>query len=162
MKVVGIGSPARLRLRVKPCEVGVWRDVLCDHVDAAVRMIGEHGGRPRDGESVGGRARERAETDVAAVSGLLEQLRAAEAADQPYVLAGPTPVVDPIIRNVASEAVERLSTAVDIFRGDAKGTVTPDEVRRAADTAGACTATLIWLVDVQDDASGREEVQDVA
>src|SRR5262245_27757119 len=112
MKVVGIGSPAKLRVRVKPCETGVLREVLYEHLDVAVEALGRRGGRIRDGASEISQERERAAAEVAAITALLDQLRPLEVVDHPYVLIGPTSVLAPVIRNAASEAVERLSTAV--------------------------------------------------
>ena len=127
-----------------------------------VQATGEKGSRASEAGGAASRERERVETEAAALTGLLEQLRRSERAGRPHVLIGPTSVLDPIVRNAASEAVERLSAVVDIFRGDVNGKVTPEELRSAVDTAGACTATLMWLVDVQDDGPDREQVDDAA
>jgi hypothetical protein len=151
MKVVGTGSPMMLTLRVKSCEVAVLREVLCcrraDAVAAAAAARGRIGESRTDADA------EAPHDEMFLIAKLLDGLRQHVSFDQPRVLEGPTWLLDPLIRDAASEAVGRLSEAVDVFRAD-RGRLSSDALRATMDAASACTATLIALDFVQNHAVG--------
>ena len=146
MKAIGTGSPVMLTIRVRPSEVGLFRDVLNEQLLAAAGSIDQATCDRRPTRADG-----QAHDELAVVSELLNQLREPVAEDQPRELVGPTSVLDPVIRTAASEAADRLSEAVDVFRSD-RGRMTADELRAALETASACTSTLIGLDHAQNHA----------
>src|SRR5690349_3965494 len=102
MKVVGTGSPVMLTLRVKSSEVAVLREVLCrrraEEISAAGVAL-----RSRDNAEVEGR-----DDEMFLISKLLDDLRRHVPDGQPRELVGPTCLLDPVIREAAAEATERL------------------------------------------------------
>jgi hypothetical protein len=147
MKVVGTGSPMMLSLRIKSCEVAVVREVLCRRRAEAVAAAA---GSPASPPPAAADAEERHD-EMFVIAKLLDDVRRHVPGGQPQVLEGPTWLLDPVIRDAASEAVERLSEAVDLFRAD-RGRMSRDGLRAAVDTASACAATLIALDYVQNHA----------
>jgi hypothetical protein len=145
MKVVGTGAPRMLTIRLKPCEVGVFRDEL-HHRRAAVTeaAAAAHSRSVAPTTLAGDRDVEDHHDELFLIMTLLDELRTPVPPGQPRELVGPTWLLGPIIRGVAGEAVDRLQSAVERFRED-RGTPTPDELRGALDCACACTATLIGL-----------------
>jgi hypothetical protein len=147
MKVIGTGSPVMLTIRVRTSEVGLFRDVLNEQLLAALGSLDQ--AAACDGRAA--RADGQANGELAVVSELLNQLREPVAADQPRELVGPTSVLDPVIRTAASEAVDRLSEAVDVFRSDRGGEASASSPRglpphcSPADSSCGC-ATPDWLV----------------
>ncbi len=135
-----------LVVRVKSCEVGVWRNVLCRRRAEAVAAAGTTPVAPVDaGSDI---AAEGPHDEMFVIARVLDALRRAVPEGQPRELSGPTWLLDPVIREAASEAAERLSEAVDVFRADGAGT-SADRLRAAVDSASACAATLIGLDYVQ-------------
>ena len=134
MKVVGTGAPRMLTVRLRQCEVAVFRDELrerrTDVVDATAAAS-------RDDSEV-----DRCHDELFLITGLLDQLRTAQQGARELV--GPTWLLAPIIRGAACKAAARFVNAVQEFSEDC-GTPTPDELRAAAETASASTATLIGL-----------------
>ncbi len=152
MKVVGSGSPSMLTVRAKPSEVKLLRDLICDRrADVVSAITGAHAKSRREDEDLDGREVEQRHDELFLITRLLEGLRKPVSPDQPRELAAPTWLLDPIIRNAAAEAAERLSEAVDIFRSDS-GRLTADELRATLDTACASTSTLIGLDHAQNHA----------
>ncbi len=153
MKVVGSGAPRMLTVRLKPCEVSAMRDELRERraviTDAAARTGNGTGQASADDHEA-----ERHHDELFLITGLLDQLLTAPPQGQARELVGPTWLLAPIIRGAAGEAVDRFAAAVREFRED-RGTPTPDELRAAADTAGAMTATLIGLDHVENHAVDR-------
>jgi hypothetical protein len=145
MKVVGTGAPRMLTIRLKPCEVTVFRDEL-HHRRAAVTeaAAAAHAGTAAPTALAGDRDVEDRHDELFLITALLDQLRMPAPAGQAREIVGPTWLLAPIIRGVAGEAAYRLQSAVDQFRED-RGTPTADELRAAVDTASACAATLIGL-----------------
>src|SRR3954468_6542175 len=148
MKVLGSGSPLMLTVRLKSCEVSVWDGVLCRRRSEAVAAAGME---PAAFALPGNMEAEGPHEEMFVLARLLDDLHRSPAEGQARELIGPTWLLDPVIRDAASEAVERLSDAVDVFRADT-GTLSSDDVRAAVDTAGACTASLIALDFVQNHA----------
>ena len=146
MKVVGTGSPMMLTARVKGCEVDVLREVLCARQAEAVAAAAKMSRAPAAGKD-----RERPLDEVLAIAKVIDDLHRHVPPDQPRVLVGPTWLLDSVIRDAASEAVERLTSAVDVFRADT-GCLSADALREAVDTASASVATLIGLDYVQNHA----------
>src|SRR4051794_27927839 len=105
MKVLGSGSPLMLTVRVKSGGVGVLRDVLCRRRSDAVAAAGME----RESRSVGEEDRdvEARHDEMFVIAKVLDDLRRPGAPDQPRELVGPTWLLDPVIRDAASEAVER-------------------------------------------------------
>jgi hypothetical protein len=135
MKVVGTGAPLMLTVRVKQAEIALWRNVLCDRQDrVSSDATGSDDARPAD--------------EPGLITNLLHALRQPVPDGQPLELVGPTWLLDSVIRDVASEAAEQLSEAIDVFRSGRKQ-LTADALRARADTALASTATLIRLDHVQ-------------
>lgn len=89
--------------------------------------------------------------ELLAISKVLDDFRRHVPPEQTRVLVGPTWLLDSVIRDAASEAVERLSSAVDVFRADT-GCLSADALREAVDAASASVATLIGLDYVQNHA----------
>ena len=79
-----------------------------------------------------------------AIAKVLDDLRVHVPPEQTRLFLGPTSLLDSVIRDAASEAVERLSEAVDAFRADT-GRLSADALRAATETASASVATLIGL-----------------
>ena len=140
MKLVGTGSPAMLTLRAKTCEVSILREVLRRRRGELVAAAGA--ARPHDEDA------ERAHDEMFLVAKLLDALARPVAPDQPREILGPTWVLDPLIRDAASGAVEKLAEAIEVFRAD-MGRLSADQLRAALDTAVACTTTLLGLDYVQ-------------
>ena len=142
MKVVGTGSPMMLTVRAKPCEVGVLRDVLlrrrAEVVEDASRLHPPAGHKDPDPDAEG------PHDELVLLSRVLDDLRRGAGPSEPRELVGPTWLLDPIIRDASTEAVERLLQTVEAFRADT-GRVPADQLRAAVDAASACTATLIAL-----------------
>ena len=155
MKVVGTGSPANLTVRYKHSEVRLLRDVLYEHLDVEVEAIGSRSARRSTSDPVALGEHDRGDGKVAALGALLDQLRARVTPDQARELSGPTHLLDPILRNAASEAAERFGEAVDVFRAGG-GKMTADQLRSALETATASVTTLIWLDQAQDHVSAGE------
>ena len=148
MKVLGSGSPLMLTVRLKACEVSVWDGVLCRRRSEAVAAAGMEPAvtaLPANMEAEG------PHEEMFVISRLLDDLHRSLADGQARELVGPTWLLDPVIRDAATEAVERLGDAVDVFRADKDG-MSADELRAAVDAAGACAASLIGLDFVQNHA----------
>jgi hypothetical protein len=148
VKVLGTGSPMMLTLRVRSCEVAVLRDVLCARRAEAVASAALQAPEVAATCDVD---RERPHDEMFAISKALDDLRRHTPPEQPRVIVGPTWLLDSVIRDAASEAVERLSEAVDVFRADT-GRMSADTVRTASETASASVATLLGLDYVQNHA----------
>lgn len=148
MKVVGTGSPTMLTIRAKCSEVGVLDGVLRERRDAALEAGAAQAARRRTGQSVIADENGRPEEDVIVLTKLLDALHASGAPGDSRELIGPTALLDPIVRDAASEAAERLSVAVGMFRADT-GKLSADEFRAAVDAAASSAATLIGLDHAQ-------------
>lgn len=145
MKVVGTGSPTMLTIRLKTCEIPVFRDELEERRAVAIEaMAHAHERATGRGATIADSGEERATDELVLISRLLDDLRPRVHADQPLELVGPTWLLEEVIRGAAGEAVERLRLAVEAFRLD-RDRITPDEVRGAVDAVCASTATLIGL-----------------
>lgn len=142
MKVVGTGAPRTLELRLKSCEIAVWRDVLRE---AHAKELGADG----DGASA-----DPGDT-LARLSRLMREAYAPWRTDQPVQIVGPTSLLSPLVRTAANKAIDRYVTVATGFLCEA-ASVHPDHVRAALDTASAWTATLLALNRVEhgDDAPG--------
>ncbi len=138
-----------LVVRVKSCEVGVWRDVLCRRRAEAVAAAGTTPAKSADAGL--GIVAEGPHDEIFVIARVLDALCRALPEGQPRELSGPTWLLDPVIRDAASEAAERLSEEVEVFRADGVGT-SADRLRSAVETVGACAATLIGLDYVQNHA----------
>jgi hypothetical protein len=142
MKVVGTGAPMMLTVRARACEVSALREVLLrrrnEAVEAASRL------RTPVGLSAPNPDTEDPHDELVLISKVLDDLCRSVGPDQPREVVGPTWLLDPIIRDAATEAVVRLVQMVEAFRADT-GRVPADELRAAVDAASACTATLIAL-----------------
>lgn len=91
MKVIGMGAPRTLELRLKTCEIGVWRAVLgLTHVEERRRVA---------------TARETPST-LLELSLLRQQAAEPRREDQPFVVTGPTSVLAPLVRSAARQALE--------------------------------------------------------
>jgi hypothetical protein len=91
MKVIGMGAPRTLELRLKTCEIGVWRAVLgLTHVEERRRVA---------------TARETPST-LLELSRLRQQAAEPHREDQPFVVTGPTSVLAPLVRSAARQALE--------------------------------------------------------
>jgi hypothetical protein len=133
-----------LTLRIKSCEVPMMRDVLVRRrAEAVAAAAGER--------TPGGADAEQPHDEMFVIAKLLDDLHRHVPDGQPRILEGPTWLLDAVIRDAASEAVERLRDAVDVFRADT-GKLSRDGLRAAVDTASACTATLIALDYIQNHA----------
>jgi len=145
IKVIGTGAPRMLTVRFRPCEIEVLLDELHHHravVTEAAADAHEKSTAPSAG--AGDRDVEQHHDELFLVTRLLDDLHAPAPRDRPREILAPTWILGPVIRGAAVEAVERLCDAVRMFAAD-KGGRTPEEVRRAIDTAAALTATLIGL-----------------
>ena len=132
MKVIGIGAPRTLELRLKTCELGVWRAVLgLTHVEERRRVS----------------AAPDAPSTLLELSRLRQQAAEPHCEDQPFV-TGPTSVLAPLVRSAARKALDDYVAAASAFINDAKS-VSPDVLRAALDSASAWTATLLALHRVQ-------------
>ena len=133
MKVVGTGAPSTLHVRLKHCELGIWRDELRRRHSAALRT-----------------GTDAVQAEMSVLARLVDQARKPAPADQPYDVAGPSRVLAPLIRAAAAAALERYVAAVRAFGTEAD--TTADQVRAALDSATAWTATLLALHFVETDA----------
>jgi hypothetical protein len=142
MKVIGIGAPRELELRLKVCELGVWRALL---------------------ELTQGEERRRGTAAPDTPSTLLELSRlrqeAAEPhpADQPLIVAGPTSVLAPLVRAAARKALDDYVANASALIRDAES-VAPDRMRASLDSASAWTATLLALHRIE----GRSVISESA
>lgn len=138
MKVVGLGAPRTLEMRLKCCELVVWRDVL----------------REAHAEELGADGHDATRADpgvrLAQLSRLMREAYAPWRADQPVQVVGPTSLLAPLVRTAANKAIDRYVTAATGFLCDA-ASVESDHVRAALDTTSAWTATLLALHRVEHD-----------
>lgn len=141
MKVTGFGAPRTLELRLKRCELAVWRAVVGDaHANEL---------HHRDASKSGSRLRQ--------LSRLLCEAHEPWQPDQPVHVVAPTCILAPLVRAAASTAIDRYVAMATAF-GDDNSNVSADQVRAALDTTGAWTATLLALRRVeQDDAQEVDE-----
>lgn len=139
MKVIGIGAPRTLELRLKCCELGVWREVLREA--HAEEQRGSADAKTRS-DGPGGRLRE--------LSRLLGEAHAPWRPDQPVLVVGATSVIAPLVSAAALKAMDRYVAVGAAFIDDG-ASVARDEVRAALDTAGAWTATLLALHRIEHD-----------
>jgi hypothetical protein len=140
MKVVGIGTPRTLELRLKCCELGVWREALRQAHGA------EHG-------------RVSAAPDTPSpllhLSRLHQEAGERHREDQPFVVTGPTSVLAPLVRRAARTALENYVAEASAFISDGAA-LSSDRVRAALDTASAWTATLLALHRVEGEPAASE------
>jgi hypothetical protein len=142
MKVIGIGAPRTLELRLKTCELGVWRTVLgLTHVEERRRVS----------------AAPETPSTLLELARLRQQAAEPHREDQPFVVTGPTSVLAPLVRSAARKAMEDYVAAASAFINDAES-VSPDVLRAALDSASAWTATLLALHRVE----GRPAVREAA
>jgi hypothetical protein len=133
MKVIGIGGPRTLELRLRTCELRVWRAVV---------------GLANDEE------RQRVSAAPETPSTLLEPSRLRQQAaephrdDHPVVVTGLTSVLAPLVRSAARQALDDYFADASAFIRDAEA-VSPDRLRASLDSASAWTATLLALHRVQ-------------
>lgn len=133
MKVLGIGAPRTLELRLKCCELGIWREVLREaHAEELQR----------------GAARREPDLRMRELSRLLAEAHAPWRLDQPVIVVGATSMLGPLMRAAAAAAVEKY-VAVTTALVSETADVSPDNVRAALDTVGAWTATLLALQRVE-------------
>jgi hypothetical protein len=137
MKVMGIGAPRTLELRLKRCELSVWREVL-RRAHAA----------QRDRVSA-------APETLVQLSRLQQQAGEPHREDQPVVVTGPTSVLAPLVRSAASNALENYVTEASTFISDSTA-VSPDRLRAALDSASAWTATLLALHRVESEPAASQ------
>ena len=145
IKVIGTGAPRMLTVRFRPCEIEVLLDEL-HHQRAVITeaAAGAHEKSTAPGAGAGDQEVEHHHDELYLVTRLLDDLHAPAPNDRTREIVAPTWVLGPVIRGAAVEAVERLCDAVRTFAADKVGH-SPDEIRRAVDTAAALTATLIGL-----------------
>ena len=133
MKVIGIGAPRALELRLKSCELGVWRTVLgLTHVEERRRVT----------------AAPETPSTLLELSRLRQQAAEPHPGDQPFLVTAPTSVLAPLVRSAARKAMEDYVAAASAFIDDAES-VAPDVLRAALDSASAWTATLLALHRVE-------------
>jgi hypothetical protein len=133
MKVMGVGAPRALELRLKCCELAVWRDVL---------------GRAHADERGRASAASDAPSTLVELSRLRREAGEPHRDDQPVIVIGPTAVLAPLVRSAAKGALEDYVAEASAFISDAAA-VSPDRMRAALDTASASTATLLALHRVE-------------
>src|SRR3954453_2319345 len=101
MKVLGCGSPIMLTVRLKSCEVSVWDGVLCRRRSEAVAAAGME---PTAFALPGNMEAEGPAEEMFVLARLLDDLPRPPAASQSRELVGPTWLLDPMIRDAATEA----------------------------------------------------------
>ena len=133
MKVIGIGAPRTLELRLKSCELGVWRAVLgLTHVEERRRVS----------------AAPETPSTLLELSRLRQRAAEPHREDQPFVVTGPTSVLAPLVRSAARKALDDYVAAASAAINDGEA-VSPDRLRAALDSASAWTATLLALHRVE-------------
>lgn len=135
MKLVGSGSPRTLTVRVQPCEIALWREMLRQ------RLVDET--QAADPDSSTGA--------LGVIARLLERAHAPVAPGQPWVMVGPTPVLGQVICAVADAANKRYSGEQRRF-DSAPDVTNAERLRVALDATSACLATVFALARVQSDA----------
>lgn len=137
MKVIGMGAPRTLELRLKCCEISIWRDVLRDAQAKELQVSSDASQREQ-------------EQRLQQLSRLLREAHAPWRPDQPAQVVGATGLLAPLVRRATAKAVDGYVAAAAGFTGGG-ATVSPDQLRAALDTAVAWTATLLALHRVDGD-----------
>lgn len=145
MKVVGTGAPRTITVRVQPCEIAMWREALRRRMITAADPTRRVPPPATEDEPIH-------RVEASAVARLLTRAHAAVAPGQPWVLTGPSWLLDDVIHSVTRAAVDRYAEAWRAFE-DAPDVLNADRLRVALDTASACTATAMALARVQSDAT---------
>lgn len=143
MKVMGIGAPRTLELRLKCCELGVWREVLGR---AQIEERGRVGAGVTEADAL--------PPDVLHLSRLRLEAGQPHREDQPVLVTGPTNVLAPLVRSAARKAMEDYVAAASAFISDTAA-VSPDRLRAAQDTASAWMATVLALHRVEGEATSE-------
>jgi len=142
MKVIGIGAPRELELRLKTCELSVWRAVL-------ELTQGEQRRRVT--------AAPETQATLLELSRLRQEAEEPHPADQPLVVTGPTSLLAALVRAAARKALDDyVADASALIRG--AELVAPERLRASLDSASARTATLLAMHRIE----GRSVVSDAA
>jgi hypothetical protein len=140
MKIIGLGAPARVRIRFDACELDVLVDVLREQRADATRAAADTFATTPRGQT---RPIDDRHDRLRAVEGLLTQLEEQPPDNMPgAILVGETDLMGAVARDGARKALRRLPDTHELYENDGASPQARDALVNATKTAKAWVATL--------------------